>query len=82
VKTTDDAREFRQYRVAGRLHDAAGMLADLRVDELAAIRLQAPVRGFSSAPIRREYPATSAARIPGFRRDEDSAGRRLSRLLR
>jgi hypothetical protein len=35
----DDAREFRQHPVAGRLDDAAGMLADLRVDELAAMRL-------------------------------------------
>jgi hypothetical protein len=29
--------EFHQYPVAGRLDDAAGMLADLRVDELAAM---------------------------------------------
>jgi hypothetical protein len=32
--------------VAGRLDDAAGMLADLRVDELAAMRLEAFVRAF------------------------------------
>jgi hypothetical protein len=35
----DDAREFHQHPVAGRFDDAAGMLADLRVDELAAMRL-------------------------------------------
>src|SRR5580700_9916583 len=42
----DDAREFHQYPVAGRLDDAAGMLADLRIDELAAMRLEAFVRAF------------------------------------
>jgi hypothetical protein len=42
----DDTREFHQHPVAGRLNDAAGMLADLRVEELAAMRLEAPVRAF------------------------------------
>jgi hypothetical protein len=42
----DDAREFHQHPVVGRLYDAAGMLADLRVDELAAMRLKALVRAF------------------------------------
>ena len=42
----DDAREFHQHPVAGRLDDAAGMLADFRVDELAAMRLEAFVRPF------------------------------------
>jgi hypothetical protein len=42
----DDAREFDQHSVAGRLDDASGMLADLRVDELAAMRLKAFVRAF------------------------------------
>jgi hypothetical protein len=42
----NDAREFQQHPVAGRLDDAAGMLADLRVDELAAMRLEALVRAF------------------------------------
>jgi hypothetical protein len=36
----DDTREFRQNSVAGGVDDAAGMLADLRVDELAAMRLE------------------------------------------
>jgi hypothetical protein len=40
----DDAREFGQKPVAGGLYDAAGVLADLRVDELAAPRFQALVR--------------------------------------
>ena len=39
----DDAREFRQHAIAGILDDAAGMLADLRVEELAAMRLEALV---------------------------------------
>jgi hypothetical protein len=42
----DDARELYQYPVARPLDDAAGMLADLRVDELAAMRLEALVRSF------------------------------------
>jgi len=36
----DDAREFQQQAVPGRLDDAPGVLGDLRVDELAAVRLQ------------------------------------------
>ena len=35
----DDAREFRQHPIAGRLHDAPRMLVDLRVDKLTAMRL-------------------------------------------
>jgi hypothetical protein len=49
------------------------MLADLRVDEFAATRPEPLVRSFSSAPIRREYPATSAARIAARRRIEAMA---------
>ena len=36
----DDAREFHQHAVAGGLDDAAAVLPDLRVDELAAMRLE------------------------------------------
>jgi hypothetical protein len=49
------------------------MLADLRVDELAAMRLEALVRAFLVLTIRREYPATSAARIAARRRVEAMA---------
>ena len=42
----DDAREFRQHAIAGILDDAAGMLADLWVDELAAMRLEALMGAF------------------------------------
>jgi hypothetical protein len=46
VHRIDDARELSQQPVAGRLDDAAGMLADLRIDELAAMRLEEFVRAF------------------------------------
>jgi len=42
----DDAREFRQHPVAGRPYDAAGMLADLHLYELAAMNLETLVRAF------------------------------------
>jgi len=42
----DDAREFNQHAVPGRLHDAAMVLPDLRVDELAAMRFEAFERAF------------------------------------
>jgi hypothetical protein len=42
----DDAREFHEHPVAGGLHDAAGMVTDLRVDKLAAMRLEPLVRAF------------------------------------
>jgi hypothetical protein len=48
--SVDDAREFRQHPVAGGVDDAAGMLADLWVDELAAMRLEASVRAFLIRP--------------------------------
>ena len=57
-----DAREFRQYPVASGVDDAAGVLADLRVDDFASMRLQAFVRAFLvRAP-------TSEARIAARRR--------------
>jgi hypothetical protein len=37
----DDAREFHQHAVAGRLDDPAAVLSDLRIDELAPMRLEA-----------------------------------------
>jgi hypothetical protein len=37
----DDARKFHQHPVAGGFDDAAAMLADLRIDELAAMRPKA-----------------------------------------
>jgi hypothetical protein len=41
-----DAREFHEQAVAGRLHDAAVVLLDFRIDELAAMRLEAFERPF------------------------------------
>ena len=66
----DDAREFHQHPVAGGLDDAAGMLADLRVDELAAMRLEAFVRAF----LVRAHQARVARHIGGEDRGE-TAGR-------
>ena len=40
----DNAGEFRQHTVAGVLDDAARMLGDLRVDKLAAVRLEPLMR--------------------------------------
>jgi hypothetical protein len=43
----------RKY-VAGSLDDAAGMLGDGGMDDIAAVRVQAASVPISSAPIRRE----------------------------
>ena len=64
----DDARKFHQQAVAGALDDAAVVLGDLGVDELAPQRLEAFERAFLVHPNSREYPATSAARIAARRR--------------
>ena len=42
----DDAGEFRKHAVAGVLDDAAPVLLDLRIDQLAKMRLEAFVRAF------------------------------------
>jgi hypothetical protein len=44
------------------------VLGDCRIEELTAQRLEAFERAFFAAPISREYPATSAARIAARRR--------------
>ena len=63
-----------QHAVAGGLDDPAAMLADLRIDQLArGCALRRSSVPSSSAPISREYPATSAARIAARRRVEDIA---------
>ena len=45
-----DARELHQHAVAGQLDDAAPMLGDLRVDQLAAVRLEGRERGALVGP--------------------------------
>jgi hypothetical protein len=50
----DDAREPHQHAVAGGLDDAAVVLGDFRVDELAAQRFERSSVPSSSAPISRE----------------------------
>jgi hypothetical protein len=44
------------------------VLGDLRIDELTAQRFEAFEVPSSAAPISREYPATSAAKIAARRR--------------
>ena len=64
----DHARKFRQEAVTGVLYDPAAMLRDLRIDQFPEVGLEALMRPSSSAPKRREYPATSAARMAARRR--------------
>ena len=70
----DDAGKLHQQAVAGGLGprarpgDAALVLGDLRVEELAPQRVEAFERALLVRPISREYPATSAARIAARRR--------------
>jgi hypothetical protein len=56
----DDAGKFDQQAVAGGLDDAALVFGDFRIEELAAQRLEALVRGFLIRP--------SAANTPPHRR--------------
>jgi hypothetical protein len=57
----DDAREFHQHPVTRRLDDVAGMLADLQVDQLAAMRLKSFVRSL----LIRAHQARVARHIGG-----------------
>jgi len=66
----DDAREVDQHPVAGGLDDPPVVFCDLGVDQLRRWALNRSCVPSSSAPIRREYPATSAARIAVRRRTE------------
>jgi hypothetical protein len=50
----DDARELEQQAVAHRLDDAAVVLGDLRVDQLAAVRLERGQRAALVAPHQSE----------------------------
>ena len=64
----DHTRELGQEAVAGVLDDLAPVLRDLRLDQLPEMVPRRSCVPSSSAPIRREYPATSAARIAVRRR--------------
>ena len=68
----DDAGEFRQHAVAGGLDDAAVMLADLRVDEPAQMRLEALVRAF----LVRAHQARITHHIGGEDRGKTAGGGR------
>ena len=65
----DDALELGKETIAGVLYDPAPVLRDLRIDQFPEVAFQPLVRPLLiGAPIRREYPATSAARIAVRRR--------------
>jgi hypothetical protein len=71
------ALELGKEAVAGVLHRAPAMFPDLRLDQLPKVRPQPLVRPLL---IRREYPATSAARIAVRRRTEDICRPAVGRL--
>jgi hypothetical protein len=62
----DDAREFHKQAVAGGLHDAAVVLADFRIEELAAQRFEA----FERPLLVRPHQARIARDIGGEDRRE------------
>jgi hypothetical protein len=66
----DDARKFRQHAIASIFDDAPGMLVDLRLDKLAAMRLEALVCAF----LVRAHQPRIARQIGGEDRGE-TAGR-------
>jgi hypothetical protein len=66
----DHARELGKEAVAGILHDPPPVFGDLRIDQLGEVRFQPLVGSLLIGPIRREYPATSAARIAVRRRTD------------
>ena len=68
----DDAGEFRQHAVAGGLDDPAVMLADLRIDQFAQMRLEALVRAFLIGA----HQARIAHHIGGEDRGETAGGGR------
>ena len=68
----DHTGEFRQYAVAGGLDDAAAMLADLRIDHFAQMRLEAFVRAFLIGA----HQARIAHHIRGEDRGETAGGGR------
>jgi hypothetical protein len=52
----DDAGKFHQHAVAGGLDNAAAVLGDLRIEELAAQRFEAFVRAFLVRPHQPRIP--------------------------
>jgi hypothetical protein len=77
----DDAGEFRECPVAGSLDDAAPMLRDLRVNQFAAVRLEAVERTFLvRAHEARIAAASRRARITLYwsQPDGDRGQRRVS----
>ena len=72
TNSVDDAGKFRQHTVAGGLDDPAVMLADLRIDQFAQMRLDA----FVCALLIRTHQARIAHHIRGEDRGETAGGGR------
>ena len=68
----DDAGKFRQHAVAGGLDDPPVMLADLRIDQFAQMRLDAFMRAFLIGT----HQTRIAHHIRGEDRGETAAGGR------
>jgi len=68
--SVDHTRELRQHAVAGGLDDPPVMLADLRIDQFAQMRLEAFVRAF----LIRTHQARIAHHIGGEDRGETAGG--------
>ena len=72
----DHARELHQHAVAGRFDDAAAVLPDLWIDELAAMRLEALQRPF----LVRAHQPRVACHIGGEDRGETAFDRLFHHL--
>jgi hypothetical protein len=64
----DDAGELNESTVPGILDDASAMLSDYRIEKRLSKSFQLRQVPSSSIPIKRQEPATSAARIAASRR--------------
>jgi hypothetical protein len=71
----DHAGELEEQAVSRGLHDPAAMFLDLRIGQLASECLQSGESPLFAIPMRREYPATSAARIAASLRSTRSVAK-------
>src|SRR5262249_40821368 len=78
----DGAGEFNQSAVAGSLYDPASIFRNFGIDDFASVVLERCERPSSSTPIRRLYPATSAARMAASRRSTRASAIKSPCLMR
>ena len=69
----DDAGKFDEQAVAGGFDEAAAMLGDPGIDELASMGSEPAERARFDLPNRRLYPTTSAVRMAASRRSTRSS---------